>query len=249
MFVWSSHLTDDLLIEMFRGLAHPPTSRSYSETRSESYATRTLQRDSIPPGMLPFPRSTSSPASSQGWSVASPHLEEPSLPSSLGVSMAIFGPCSWATGRTGTTRMCRSTSRSLPEWAMTRCWRRAGWLITSTRVQWFIQYSSFSKNGACRNQLVSSNLSFTTQVLPVPQRVRGGKSEGGGGDICRVHPGPHLRRLHTSIQRRPELEGILGSGGGEGHSQDQGDPDGDFTEAIPKDAQEGEAGPEALRAQ
>ncbi|KAF2925452.1 hypothetical protein DAI22_06g054000 [Oryza sativa Japonica Group] len=52
------------------------------------------------------------------------------------------------------------------------------------------------------------------QVLPVPERARGGEPAGGGGDPRRVRAGGSRRRVRAAVRRRAAVGGVLGGGGG-----------------------------------
>uniref|UniRef100_A0A453JLX9 Exostosin GT47 domain-containing protein n=1 Tax=Aegilops tauschii subsp. strangulata TaxID=200361 RepID=A0A453JLX9_AEGTS len=78
------------------------------------------------------------------------------------------------------------------------------------------------------------------QVLPVPQWLRGGQPQGGGGHLPRVRAGGHRRRLRAALQRRAQLARLLGAGRRGGHTQPQDHPRRRVAAAVHTDAAEGE---------
>lgn len=46
------------------------------------------------------------------------------------------------------------------------------------------------------------------QVLPLPERVRGGQPAGGGGSLLGVRPRADLEELRAAVQRRAQLEQV-----------------------------------------
>lgn len=84
------------------------------------------------------------------------------------------------------------------------------------------------------------------QVLPLPERLRGGEPAHRRGGVSRVRARDYQRQLLFAVQRCPQLEVVLGAGFGRRHPEPEEDSYGHLAAAVYKDAEEGEGGAEAL---
>lgn len=64
------------------------------------------------------------------------------------------------------------------------------------------------------------------EILPVPERIRGGQPENRGGHIRGVRAGDYLAAVRSAVQRRAAVGRVFDSGGGGGDSEVEGDFDG-----------------------
>ncbi|KAG9459271.1 hypothetical protein H6P81_003779 [Aristolochia fimbriata] len=87
------------------------------------------------------------------------------------------------------------------------------------------------------------------QVLPLPQRLRSGKSQNRGSHLRRVRSRAYIGVVRPPLQRRSRLGRLHGLGDGEGDTGFEEDIDGDIAESVHTNAEEGEAGAEALRSE